>query len=161
MKTLSGAALRGMLGASMGIGAALAAGGTIACLSISSSIAIGMAISIGGSMTLGATNSFVNQIIDNDWKFKKVKINRIATDALIAGIKGLLNFGVGFLTGAAGLWDIPKGSVSGILNKATKIYLNSVIGGVLKMSVDAIYATILEEKCGWINGLKSIINRFF
>lgn len=62
---------------------------------------------------------------------------------------------------AAGLWDIPKGSVSGILNKATKIYLNSVIGGVLKMSVDAIYATILEEKCGWINGLKSIINRFF
>ena len=62
---------------------------------------------------------------------------------------------------AAGLWDIPKGSVSGILNKVTKIYLNSVIGGVLKMSVDAIYATILEEKCGWINGLKSIINRFF
>ena len=145
LKTLSGAALGGMLGASMGIGAALAAGGTIACLSISSSIAIGMAISIGGSMTLGATNSFVNQIIDNDWKFKKVKINRIATDALIAGIKGFLNFGVGFLTGAAGLWDIPKGSVSGILNKATKIYLNSVIGGVLKMSVDAIYAAIVEE----------------
>lgn len=102
MKTLSGAALGEMLGASMGIGAALA-----------------------------------------------------------VGIKGLLNFGVGFLTGAAGLWDIPKGSVSGILNKVTKIYLNSVIGGVLKMSVDAIYATILEEKCGWINGLKSIINRFF
>ncbi len=49
----------------------------------------------------------------------------------------------------------------GILNEATKIYLNSVIGGVLKMSVDAIYAAIVEEKCGLINGLKSIINRFF
>ena len=161
LKTLGGAALGGMLGASMGTGAALAAGGTIAGLSVGASIAVGMGVTVGGSAVLGAANSFINQIVDNDWNISKVSAWRIGTDALVAGIKGLLGFGVGALTGGARLWNIPKGSAPGYLNAATKIYLNTVIGTGLKLSVDAIYAMLLEEECGWINGLKRAIDWAF
>ena len=145
LKTLSGAALGGMLGASMGTGAAIAAGGTIAGLSVGASFGVGMAITVGGSATLGAVNSFVNQIIDNDWNISEVNGNRIASDALVAGIKGLLSFGVGAWTGGAGLWNIPKGAAPGILNTGTKMFLNTVIGSGLKFTVDAVYAAILGE----------------
>ena len=161
LKTLSGAALGGMLGAAMGTGAALAAGGTIAGLSVSASVAVGMGVTVGGSAVLGATNSFVNQIIDNDWDISKVSASRIGTDALVAGIKGLLSFGAGAWTGGAGLWNVPKGAAPGFLNAATKIYLNTVIGTGLKLSVDAIYAMLLGEECGWINGLKGVIDWVF
>ena len=156
LKTLSGAALGGMLGAAMGTGAAIAAGGTIAGLSVGASFGVGMAITVGGSATLGAANSFVNQIIDNDWNVRNVNLNRIASDALVAGIKGLLSFGVGAWTGGAGLWNIPKGAAPGILNMGTKTFLNTSIGNGLKMSVDAVYAAILEEECGWISGMRTV-----
>ena len=51
-----------------------------------------------------------------------------------------------------------KGAAPRFLNAATKIYLNTVIDTGLKLSVDAIYAMILGEECGWINGLKKIID---
>ena len=47
-------------------------------------------------------NSFVNQIIDKDWDIKKVNFARIGTDAVVAGIKGILSFIAGCWTGAAG-----------------------------------------------------------
>ncbi len=71
-KTVSGAALGGMLGAAMGTGALLAAGGTIGALSVGASVAVGFGISVGGTALLGATNSFINQTIDNDWDLNKV-----------------------------------------------------------------------------------------
>ena len=126
-----------------------------------SSLSVGMGVSIGGSAFLGATNSFVNQIIDNDWDISKVSASRIGTDALVAAIKGVLSFGAGALTGGAGLWNIPKGAAPGFLNAAIKIYLNTVIGTGLKLSVDAIYAMLLGEECGWINGLEKIIDWVF
>lgn len=149
LKTITGAALGGMLGAAMGTGAALAAGGTIAGLSV------------GGSALLGATNSFVNQIIDNDWDITKVNGGRIVSDAAVVGIKGLLSFAAGVWTGGAGLWNIPKGVASGLGNFAVKLYLNTVIGTGLKLTVDAIYALILKGECRWINGLESILRRIF
>ena len=48
-----------------------------------------------------------------------------------------------------------------LLNLATKMFLNTVIGGVLRLSVDAIYATILREECTWIKGIKSIMDWVF
>ena len=85
----------------------------------------------------------------------------IASDGFVAGIKGFFNFGIGALTGGAGLWNIPKGTAPGLLNLATKMFLNTVIGGVLRLSVDAIYATILGEECTWIKGIKSIMDWVF
>jgi len=161
LKTITGAALGGMLGAAMGTGAALAAGGTIAGLSVGASVAVGMGVTVGGSALLGATNSFVNQIIDNDWDITKVNGGRIVSDAAVAGIKGLLSFTAGVWTGGAGLWNIPKGVAPGLGNFAVKLYLNTVIGTGLKLTVDAIYALILKEECGWINGLESILRRIF
>ena len=160
-KTISGAALGGMLGAAMGTGAALAAGGTIAGLSVRVSVVIGMGATVGGSALLGATNSFLNQIIDNDWNIHKVNGGRIASDAAVAGIKGLLSFVTGAWTGGSGLWNIPSGAAPGIGNFAAKLILNNVIGGVWKLTVDATYAHILGEECGWINGLESIIEWIF
>ena len=87
--------------------------------------------------------------------------NRIASDALIAGIKGLLSFGVGALTVGAGLCNIPKGAAPGMLNLSTKMFLNTVIGNGLKMPVDAVYAAILGEECGWISGIKTIMDWIF
>lgn len=150
-----------MLGAATGIGAALATGGTIAGLSVGASVAVGLGVSIAGSALLGATNSFVNQIIDNDWDIHKVNVGRIGSDALVAGIKGLLSFGSGAWTGGAGLWNIPKGAAPGALNFTTKILLNTVIGNSWKLTVDAIYASILEEECGWINGLTAVTEWLF
>ena len=60
LKSISGAALGGMLGATMGIGASLAAGATIANFSVGASVAIGMFSTVGGSVVLGAANSFGN-----------------------------------------------------------------------------------------------------
>ena len=77
----------------------------------------------------------------------------------------LICLGVGVVAGAwyggAGLWNIPKGIAPGLGNFAVKLYLNSVIGTGLKLTVDAIYALILKEKCGWINVLRSILRRIF
>ena len=67
-----------------------------------------MGVTVGGSAILGAANSFVNKIIDNDWDISKVSVSRIGTDALVAGIKGLLSFGAGAWTGGAGLWEYSK-----------------------------------------------------
>lgn len=161
MKTLSGAALGGMLGAAMGTGATLAAGGTIAGLSFGASLAVGMGVTVGGSVLLGATNSFVNQIIDGDWDINNVNGLRIASDAFVAGIKGLLSFVAGAWTGAAGLWNIPKGAAPGFMNLSTKVVLNGVIGSGWKLTVDAVYAMILKEECGWINVVKKVIERLF
>lgn len=80
---------------------------------------------------------------------------------MIAGIKGLLSFGVGAWTGGAGLWDIPKGAAPGMLNLSTKMFLNTVIGNGLKMPVDAVYAAILREECGRISGIKTIMDWIF
>ncbi len=145
----------------MGTGAALAAGGTIAGLSVGTSVAVGMGVTVGGSALLVATNSFVNQIIDNEWDINKVSVKRIGTDATVAGIKGLLSFGTGLWTGAAGLWNIPSGAAPGIGNLATKLFLNNVIGSGLKLSVDAIYALILGEDCGWINLVEKFLKLVF
>ena len=161
LKAITGAALGGMLNAAMGIGAALAVGGTIAGLSVGASVVVGMILTVGGSALLGATNSFVNQIIDNDWDITQVKGGRIASDAAVAGIKGLLGFAAGAWTGGAGLWNIPKGAAPGLGNFVVKLYLNTVIGTGLKLTADAIYALILKEECGWINGLESILRRIF
>ena len=161
IKTICGAALGGMLGAAMGTGAALAVGGTIAGLSVGASVAVGVGITVGGSEVLGATNSFFNQAIDNDWNMNKVNVSRIGSDALVAGIKGLLSFGAGAWTGAAGLWNIPKGAAPGFVNISTKLYLNTVIGTGWKLTVDAIYAMVLGEECGWINGLKKVCDMIF
>ena len=70
----------------------------------------------------------------------------------------MLSFGVGAWTGGAGLWDIPKGAAPGFVNLGTRMFLNTVIGGVWKLSVDAIYAMIIEEECGWVNGLISAVD---
>lgn len=139
----------------------MAAGGTIAGLSVGASVDIGMGATVGGSALLGATNSFVNQIIDNDWDIHKVNGGRIASDAAVAGIKGLFSFATGAWTGGAGLWNIPSGAAPGIGNFAAKLFLNNVIGSGWKLSVDAIYAYILGEECGWINGLESILEWIF
>lgn len=45
-----------------------------------------MGVTVGGSAILGAANSFVNQIIDNDWDISKVSASIIGTDAFVAGI---------------------------------------------------------------------------
>ena len=161
LKTISGAALGGMIGAAMGIGAALAAGGTIAGLSFGASVAVGIGVAVGGSAALGAVNSFINQIIDNDWNVNNVSVDRIGTDALVAGIKGLLNFVAGAWTGGAGLWNIPKGAAPGALNFCTKLALNSIIGLFWRLSVDAIYAAILEEECGWIKFVETVMDWMF
>ena len=116
---------------------------------------------ITGAALLGATNSFVNQIINNDWDITKVNGGRIASDAAVAGIKGLLSFAAGAWTGGAGLWNIPKGVAPGLGNFVVKLYLNTIIGTGLKLTADAIYALILKEECGWINGLESILRRIF
>ncbi len=88
-------------------------------------------------------------------------MGRVGTDAAVAGIKGLLSFGTGALTGGAGLWNVPKGVAPGAMNFLTKLYLNNVIGTGLKLSTDAIYAGILGEECGWINVLKKILKWIF
>ena len=161
LKTLSGAALGGVLGAAMGMGALLAAGGTIAGLSVGASITVGMATTVGGSAVIGAGNSFISQIIDNDWDMSKVSGARVATDALAAGIKGLLGFAAGAWTGASGLWNAPEGAAPGFLNLATKTVLNISIGTGWKLSVDAIYAKMIGEECGWINALKAVMEWIF
>lgn len=145
-----------MISASMIMGGVLATSGTIAGLSFKVSVTVGLAASFGGSTVLGATNSFVNQIIDNDWDINKVDSNRMGTDALVAGIKGLLSFGTGAWTGAAGLWNIPKDTAPGLLNFGTKVFLNTVIGTGLKLSVDAVYAMIIGEECGWISMIRKM-----
>lgn len=156
LKTLSGAALGGMLGASMGIGASIAAGATFGALSTGASVAVGLGISVGGSAILGAANSFINQSIDNDWDMSAINGGRISSDALVAGIKGLLSFGTGAWTGAGGMWDIPKGNAPGVFNLVYRSCLNGIIGGSWKMSVDAVYSYILGEECGWISFLKKL-----
>ena len=52
------------------------------------------------------------------------------------------------------MWDIPKGAAPGLINSGTKVFLNTAIGTELKLSVDIIYAMVLGEECGWINGLR-------
>ena len=128
----------------------------IGSIVIGVSFGVGMAVTIGGSATLGAVNSFVNQIIDNDWNISEVNGNRIASDSLVEEIKGLLSFWVGAWTGGAGLWNIPKSAAPGILNMGTKMFLNTVIGSGLKLTVDAVYAAILGEECGWISGIRTV-----
>ena len=64
------------------------------------------------------------------------------------------------ISGAA-LWNIPSGTAPGIGNFASKLFLNSVIGSGMKLSVDAIYALILGEDCGWINGLEKFLKWIF
>ena len=161
LKTISGAALGGMLGAATGLGAALVVGGTIAGLSAGASLAVGFGVSVGGSAFLGATNSFVNQIIDKNWDINRISGSRIRNDALVAGIKGVISFGTGMWTGAAGLWDIPKGTAPGFMNFITKATLNIVIGGEFKAIVDVIYASLIGEECGWVNALQKILDLIF
>ena len=161
LKTLCGAALGGMLNASMGIGASLAVGCTIAGLSMGASIAVGIGISVLGSSFFAATNSFVNQIIDNDWDISKVNGKRIGTDALVGNMKGLLCFTTGAWTGGAGLWNIPKGSAPGFSNLLTRILLNGIIGTTWKFTVDVIYSVIMGEECEWIESVREFAEEIF
>ena len=110
---------------------------------------------------MGGTKSFVNQIIDYDWNMDKVDFSRVGTDALISGIKGVLSFVSGAWTGGAGLWNIPNGAAPGALNFITKVSLNAIIGSGWKLSVDVIYAMVMEEECGWVNALKKIMEMIF
>ena len=73
----------------------------------------------------------------------------------------MLSFGVCAWTGGAGLWNIPKGAVTGIGNFITKFLLNNILGNGTKLVVDSVYAMILGEECGWINVLKAIIEWIF
>ncbi|MBQ9731270.1 MAG: hypothetical protein IJV94_04350 [Bacilli bacterium] len=71
LKTLSGAALGGMLGAAMGTGAALATGGTIAGLSVGSSVAVGIGVTVGGCYLCNASRGGM-------WMDKRIeKSNRL------------------------------------------------------------------------------------
>ena len=155
LKTLGGAALGGMFGAATGLGAALVAGGTIAGLSVGASVAVGLGVSIGGTALVGSANSFINQIIDNDWNLQNVNGKRVFSDGVVAGVKGLLSFGAG--AWLSGLWNIPKGANPGLLNSASRIGLNFVIGTGWRLAADAVYADILGEECGWIKFIESLI----
>ncbi len=86
----------------------------------------------------------------------------IAAGGSLFGLSVGASFGVGMaITVGAGLWNIPKGAVPGMLNLSTKMFLNTVIGNGLKMPVDAVYAAILGEECGWISGIKTIMDWIF
>lgn len=65
------------------------------------------------------------------------------------------------LTDSCTLCAWTGGAAPGIGNFAAKLFLNNVIGSGWKLSVDAIYAYILGEECGWINGLESILEWIF
>ena len=145
-KTLSGAALGGMYGLSTGLGAMLVTGGTIAGLSAGASFAVGLGVSLGGSALLGAANSFINQTIDNDWDLNAIDGNVIAHDSIVATIKGAVSFASGAWTGAAGLWNIPKGAAPGALNLIKKIYLNVSLGTLWRLSIDLVYSGIKKGR---------------
>lgn len=53
------------------------------------------------------------------------------------------------------------GAAPGVLNFATKLYLNTGIGTLWRLSVDVIYALILEEECGWVNALRTVMELIF
>ena len=158
LKAAGGALVGGVIGLATGIGASVASGVALGSLTIGQTAAVGLGVATVGAASAGAINSVINQTIDNDWNFSAISGKRIASDAFVTGVKGVTSFVVGMWLG--GLWNF-DGAAPGLTNLTARVLLNAVIGGGLRMSIDAIYAKILGEECGWISFLEKTMNYLF